>query len=37
MKRANILLYNIGAVAVGLVISACLLLFLGVEIGRAHV
>ncbi len=31
MKRANILLYNIGAVAVGLVISACLLLFLGVD------
>lgn len=31
MKRANILLYNIGAVVIGLLISACLLLFLGVN------
>nr|WP_325300814.1 ABC transporter permease [uncultured Dysosmobacter sp.] len=31
MKRANILLYNIAAVAVGLVISAAMLLFMGVN------
>lgn len=31
LKSANALLYNVGAVVIGLVISACLLLFMGVN------